>query len=814
MHLSPMHLSLTCLTAAAFLLLSAPFCTTFVRRDDSPVISLTLAGKTTPIEADKPAIFYPKLGKGTLFLVGNDGSAIGGIRIFNLSTDTSGTSVIQLAGYATGRTKLVTTIYNVSGKDFIATIDMPDSMLRFFPIEHDGKLKNGKPELGKAIEARTVIGDWSAICTWRSGVTGSQYLYLFGKGKVVMFVVREGPKQKLEIVEVQTFPIPVEAQSCAITPGGAGFFGAADKMLYSFTTADSISPPTILEVMKVEDEVSGLSVYHGGNEEEYMFLAMPEALEIFSLGRAPAVNFTHIGSVTLPPGVDEFKDLALYQQPLPSFPQGFLFYSAAGDDAEFFAVSSLEPILSGVNSIIPNIVYNPRQKATGGSQKCPERNDCSNSGFCLSPTTCSCFAGSAGSDCSKFTCPKECSGHGKCVSANTCSCKKPWGGVDCSTLVIPVQFETETTGGKDSDDPAIWIHPDSAKREASRIIATTKSKEGEGLAVFTPQGKLVQHMSAPEPNNVAVLYGVEISGTKKTLDLAVAGCRGDKTLCMFQVESNGTLSEISGGTQPLPAKFSPYGSCVYHSPKDGSTYAFINSKTSEYLQFRISAALPNSTRQPELSSTLVRRFFAGTGGQVEGCVVDDENSLLLLGEEPLGLWAYPAEPDTNATAGGYLIDDVNGKLDADVEGVALIPGPTRESGYILVSVQGMSAYNIYYRAAPHAFVMRFSLGDSDDGTVDGVTNTDGIAATGIDLGMEEFRYGVVVVHDDVNQKAAGGVDKEVSFKIVGVERILGNKDALGKDRVKRLLADVGTRWDPRAVGENGKRRKREESGGL
>ena len=605
----------------------------------------------------------------------------------------------------------------------------------------------------------------------------------------------------------------MEAQSCAITLGGGGFFGAANKILYSFTAADSTSPPKISEVMKLEDEVSGLSVYHGGNGEEYMFLAMPEALEIFALGRVPAVEFTHLGSVTLPSGVDEFKDLAFYQHPHPGFPQGFIYYGAEGDDAEFFAVSSLEPVLSGVKSIIPNILYNPRQKVSGSPQKCPKRNNCSNSGFCLSPATCSCFAGSTGSDCSKISCPNECSGHGKCVLANTCSCKKPWGGVDCGTLVVPVQFETETTGGKDGDDPAIWIHPDQAKREASRIIATTKSKEGEGLAVFTLQGKLVQHISAPEPNNVDVLYGVEVSGTKMTLDLAVAGCRGDETLCMFKVESNGTLSEISGGTQPLPAKFSPYGSCVYHSPKDGSTYAFINSKTSEYLQLRISAAL-SSTGQPELSSTLVRRFFAGTGGQVEGCVVDDENSLLLLGEEPLGLWAYPAEPDTNATAGGYLIDDVNGKLDADVEGVAFIPGPTIDTGYILVSVQGMSAYNIYQRAAPHVFVMRFSLGDSEDGMVDRVTNTDGIAATGIDLGMEEFRYGVVVVHDDVNQKAAGGVDEDVSFKIVGVEGILGNKDALGKDRVKRLLADVGRHWDPRSAGENGKRRKREESRGL
>jgi len=605
----------------------------------------------------------------------------------------------------------------------------------------------------------------------------------------------------------------MEAASCAITSSGTSFFGAADKILYSFTAADSTSPPRISEVMKLDGEVSGLGIYHGGNEEDFMFLAMPEALEIFSLGRTPVVNFTHLSSVTLPPG-NEFKDLAIYQQPFPGLPQGFLYYGAEGDDAKFFAVSPLGPILSSTTSIIPNTEYNPRQSVPGVPPKCPQMNNCSNSGFCLSQTTCSCFAGSTGPVCSRFTCPSECSSHGKCVSANTCSCNKPWGGVDCATLVVPVQFETETTGGEDGDDPAIWIHPNATRRQASRIIGTIKSKKGQGLAVFTLRGEFVQHISAPKPNNVDVLYGVEILGANKSLDLAVAGCRGDSTLCMFQIEANGMLSEVSGGRQPLPEKFTPYGSCVYHSPKDGSTYAFINSKTSEYLQFRISGTLSGSTGKPELTSTLVRRFFAGSGEQVEGCVVDDENSLLLLGEEPFGLWAYPAEPDTNATSEAYLIDDINGNLDADVEGVALIPGPTRETGYILVSVQGMSAYNIYQRAAPHTFVMSFSLGDSEDGMVDRVANTDGITATGVDLGIEEFQYGVVVVHDDINQKASGGVDEEASFKIVGVEGILGNTDALGKDRVKMLLADVGRHWDPRTVGGDGKRRKRVENGGL
>jgi len=199
---SAIHFSLSCPVAAPFSLLPTPFCAALVRRDDTPVIPLPITVKTTPIAADKPAILYPKSGKGSPFLIGSDGSAAGGIKIFNLSNEISSPSLNQLAEYATGRTKLATTIYDISGEDFIAAIDMPDSVFRLFQVDHDGKPKDGRPYLGKVIEVRTVLGDWSAICAWRSVVTGRQYLYLFGKRKVVMFVVSGRPKEWPEVVEV------------------------------------------------------------------------------------------------------------------------------------------------------------------------------------------------------------------------------------------------------------------------------------------------------------------------------------------------------------------------------------------------------------------------------------------------------------------------------------------------------------------------------------------------------------------------------------------------------------------------------------
>lgn len=78
------------------------------------------------------------------------------------------------------------------------------------------------------------------------------------------------------------------------------------------------------------------------------------------------------------------------------------------------------------------------------------------------------------------------------------------------------------------------------------------------------------------------------------------------------------------------------------------------------------------------------------------------------------------------------------------------------------------------------------------GLVDGVTNTDGIAAVGTALG-EVFPRGVVVVHDDANEAPDGTTRQEAAFKLVDLGSILG------ADAVKglALLNDVDHRWDPR-----------------
>lgn len=258
---------------------------------------------------------------------------------------------------------------------------------------------------------------------------------------------------------------------------------------------------------------------------------------------------------------------------------------------------------------------------------------------------------------------------------------------------------------------------------------------------------------------------------------------------MFEMTPDGRLVDIPGGIQPSDAKDGLYGSCVYRSKKTGKQYLFVNEKTARYMQYELTA-----TANGTLSTKLVREFVGGSGGQVEGCVSDEDNGWLILGEEPSALWRYDAEPDGSNE--GYRVAFVgDGKLFGDVEGVTMVYGKTRDEGFIIVSGQGVSAYNVYRRAHPHDYVLTFTITDSADGKIDHVTNTDSLAAVGVNLGSE-FPRGLLVVHDDSNELPGGGASDQASYKLVPLDKILVTQD------IETLLDQVDPDWNPRA-GFNG-----------
>ncbi|KAI0139491.1 3-phytase [Hypoxylon sp. NC0597] len=723
-------------------------------------VDLPVSAMSDEVESDFTAVYYDAVRP---LLVGNDGGASsGGFRLFDLDSETT---LTETNHETPGRTKLVTTVYDIGGKDLIVTIAQPDSYFRLYDA-------STVEQIGEPI-ART-LGDWSALCAWKSQSSGEQYLYLFGKSQAVHFLLR-GSNSSYELVEIQTFNTTVEASSCAVSLSAQSvYFATGDNpAIYEFAAAETTTVPQIRVLGEADDDITGLATYIGSNSD-YLLVAQESVVAVYD------TSFTLLGSMAIT-GDDsiEVKGLNVYQEATQKYPSGALTYATKSDSGKGFAVSSLEAAFQELG-LDANIAYDPRKKSTGSSASiCSE---CSLNGFCQTNsgvgigTSCLCFAGFTGEDCSAFTCRNDCSAHGQCIGANLCECDEGWGGLYCAFKVVQPVAETDANGG-DGDDPAIWISP--TDRSESRIITTTKSEDGAGFGVFDLNGKLLQTIAAGEPNNVDVIYNFPAGN--RTVDLIYAACRTDNTLCLFEMTANGTLQAIAGGTQLTKDDYEVYGSCVYRSRISGKQYLFVNAKTAEYLQYELSWA------DGALQTTLVRNFTGGSGGQVEGCVSDEANGWIILGEEPHALWRYGAEPDDDASQ-GFIIGEVgDGKMYADVEGVTLVEGPSADKGFIIVSQQGVSAYNVYRRAAPHEYVETFTIYENAAKGIDGVTNTDGITAVGAALG-DAFPGGLIVTHDDANQLPEGGTSDKASFKLVSLIDVLGDE----------LMGEVDKNWDPRA----------------
>ncbi|RYP42326.1 hypothetical protein DL767_000248 [Monosporascus sp. MG133] len=722
-------------------------------------VELPISARTDEVKSDWTAVVYD--GKGPILVSNDGGAASGGFHAFVLNGKNA---MSETAHETSGRTKLVATLHGIGRKDIIVTIGQTDSFFRLYDAITFEQIGNPL--------SRT-LGDWSALCGWKSQRSGNQYLFLFGKGQAVQFLIRE-QQGSMEILEVQTFETPVEASACAVSLSAQSVFfsGDDDPTVYAFGAEESSSTPSIRIHGKGDDDVTGLAVYIG-RKSDYLIVAQKDAAAVYD------VYFNLLGSFIVTGDEDiEVQGLSFYQGATQHYPAGFLAYAIESETGAGFGVSSLDTAFNALNLEV-NTGYSPRGRPC--RPQTPICASCNNSGFCeassrlVGGAACSCFAGFGGSNCSTFSCRNECSGRGKCVGANQCECEEGWGGLYCAFKIVKPVAETEANGG-DGDDPAIWISP--VDKAESRIITTTKSGIGTGLGIFDLGGSLLQTIAAGEPNNVDVIYGFRAG--ERTIDLVYAGCRADNTLCLFEMASNGTIRSIAGGIQETKDNYEVYGSCVYRSRVTGKQYLYVNAKSAEYLQFEL------SWEDDALSTTLVRNFTGGSGGQTEGCVADEANGWILIGEETYGLWRYGAEPNDDSTS-GHLISSIDKDMYADVEGVALVEGASADKGFILVSQQGVSAYNVYRRAAPHALVQTFTIYENGDKGIDEVTNTDGIAAVGTTLGSA-FRKGLIVVHDDANQLPGGGTSDEASFKLISLEDVIP----------EGLQDELDPNWDPRA----------------
>ena len=269
--------------------------------------------------------------------------------------------------------------------------------------------------------------------------------------------------------------------------------------------------------------------------------------------------------------------------------------------------------------------------------------------------------------------------------------------------------------GDAADDPAIWIHPRMPER--SLVVATDKRS---GLVVYDLAGKQVQYLPAGNLNNVDLRTGV---WGRNDLTIAVASAREPNQIVVLELaHDTGSLSVVGRGE---PVVDEPYGICLYLDARR-RPWVVLNGKDGLFVQFKL---------HEDYSVAEVRRWRTET--QPEGCVADDENGLLYVGEEGYGVWRLDADPERPARLVSFAaIED--GMLTADVEGLTLYR--TKDKRYLVVSSQGDNSYAVY-DAATAAHVGSFRVGDHP--RIDATNDTDGIAVTSTPL--PGFPEGLLVV---------------------------------------------------------------------
>ena len=312
-------------------------------------------------------------------------------------------------------------------------------------------------------------------------------------------------------------------------------------------------------------------------------------------------------------------------------------------------------------------------------------------------------------------------------------------------VVTPlVQSDVAPSLGDAADDPAIWINR--AHPERSRVLAT--DKQG-GLLVYDLAGKQVQDLRVGRLNNVDLRPGFPLG--ERQVDLAVASNRDHNSLHLFAIDpASGVVTGIGEVATPLTEI---YGLCLFKA-RDGAIDAIVNDKDGTFLQYRLSGA------NGKASGQLLRRFKTAT--QPEGCVADDRNQRLYIGEEDVAVWTLDARAEVPATLEQVIA--VGGPVQDDIEGMGLYHGQQRD--YLVISSQGNDSYVVLEAQAPYRLRGSFRIGLNAARGIDGASETDGLEVTSANLGGP-WSAGLLVVQDGRKRMPEGNQNyKYVPWKAV------------------------------------------------
>lgn len=269
----------------------------------------------------------------------------------------------------------------------------------------------------------------------------------------------------------------------------------------------------------------------------------------------------------------------------------------------------------------------------------------------------------------------------------------------------------------DTDDPAIWIHPEDASK--SIVFGTDKETNG-GVYAFDLNGKIIVEKSITDiqrPNNVDVEYGFQLNDSV-VVDIIAFTEREKQQIRLFSVPDMKPLDD--GGFPVFEDETDveqrlAMGISLYKSPKDSSMYAIVGRKigpSGSYLyQYKLES---DSTG---VSANLVRKFGSFTGGkEIEAIAVDNELGFVYYSDEGECVKKYHADPNMGSEELACLWGE---HFLEDIEGIAIAKYPNGE-GYIIVSDQQRGQFNIFSRK-DNSFIKAVNLSTTETDGCDVVT---------------------------------------------------------------------------------------------
>lgn len=315
------------------------------------------------------------------------------------------------------------------------------------------------------------------------------------------------------------------------------------------------------------------------------------------------------------------------------------------------------------------------------------------------------------------------------------------------------------TKGDAADDPAIWVNK---SNPSNSIVFGTDKKSG--IYSYNLQGQELSYTNLGNINNIdtrTINVGDDENVSDFTFLFASNRTLGSVDLWVF--EDNEIRQKLENNSWKVPSKPSfrgksdiiVYGICAGIDAKYGLV-AFLTEDTGPRVE------VWNLT---EDGLNLITTF--NNGGESEGCVYDDQNRTLFISEEEVRgvLKAYRLD-DSFDFSEPYTVDSRDGQIGGDPEGISLYKTPNN-SGYLILSSQGDSKFNLYDRNYPYDYITSFRIGSSK--SIDNVTDTDGIETINFKL-SDEYPEGIMIAQDGYNKD--GLWSKKQNFKFVSFQDIL------------------------------------------